>query len=332
VASPDQDWTECHVVFNSQDYTDVFLQIFSTNATSGTVWIDDVSVENAGLLNLIRRAGAPLLVQPGEGFGQFVEGVDFEPVSDPLLGMADGLAGRYDQHHERPVLKLTGDSPIISGDTLRVSYYHSMLNYDNRPCPAFAEPALLDYLESVLLKVNQELDPSAVFINSHNVSVAGWSEPGYSLNQNGGQCFGQFTEGLDSLVSGIDPAWQVVNLEEAYLSGANGSAVLANHGMFESRYSLPSDWVQVPYYIASDIGGRNLMDTIAEAGNPQLIAFQSWNRSKSNVDDFISYLNHYAINDIAGVQGVCYDTYTADYSRLAEMADIVQDWATYGAD
>ena len=58
---PTQDWTEHHVIFNSQDKDLVTLYFGVWGAESGDLWWDDAAVEEVAFVNLVRRDGCPLV-------------------------------------------------------------------------------------------------------------------------------------------------------------------------------------------------------------------------------------------------------------------------------
>src|SRR5207237_7884477 len=59
---PTQDWTAHHAVFNSLANTNAQLYAGCWGGQSGSLWFDDMVVEEVGLVNLVRREGAPLVV------------------------------------------------------------------------------------------------------------------------------------------------------------------------------------------------------------------------------------------------------------------------------
>ena len=81
-----QDWKLCHAVFNSLENTEVKVYLGCWGAKTGTVEWRHPKLEEIGLVNLVRRAGAPFEVKTEDG-RVLSEGKDFEPVSDPRLGM-----------------------------------------------------------------------------------------------------------------------------------------------------------------------------------------------------------------------------------------------------
>ncbi len=81
-----QDWQPRAVVFNSLDNDEVTISFGAWKLKSGSVWFDDAQVEEVGLLNVIRRPGAPVVVK-GEDGTVYEEGKDYEPISDPKLNI-----------------------------------------------------------------------------------------------------------------------------------------------------------------------------------------------------------------------------------------------------
>ena len=173
--APTQDW-KCHdLVFNSLDNSRVVLRVGSDSGEAqGTAWFDDVSVEEIGLLNVLRRPGCPLVVR-GEDGTVYTEGEDFEPVADPLLGRLYPWGG-FSFSHEPPPIRLTPGSRLTEGQRVRVSFYHAIaveagqvslcLSCD-RAYEIFAEG--IDALEEVL-------HPAGYHIVMGEIRVANWDE------------------------------------------------------------------------------------------------------------------------------------------------------------
>ena len=99
-AKSTQDWTTHHVIFNSQDQSEVSLFFGEWGASRGDLWWDDAKIELAPFVNLLRRDGCPLKVTTAEG-KELVEGKDFERLRDPLMGTKP-YGGEYDVYHAPP--------------------------------------------------------------------------------------------------------------------------------------------------------------------------------------------------------------------------------------
>src|SRR5581483_10444069 len=79
-----QDWTHSDLVFNSLGHSDAMLSLGSWYGKDGKLWWDDLSVEEIGLVNVLRRPGCPVTVR-GENGTAYEEGRDYEKIVDPQL-------------------------------------------------------------------------------------------------------------------------------------------------------------------------------------------------------------------------------------------------------
>ena len=109
-----QDWQRIEVVFNSLDESAVNVYAGLWGGRSGTLWLDDLALDELGLVNVLRRAGCPLVVTAADGKTVYEEGKDFLPVRDVRLGQ-DPYAGEYSFRHAAPSLQLTASSRIKDG-------------------------------------------------------------------------------------------------------------------------------------------------------------------------------------------------------------------------
>jgi hypothetical protein len=95
-----QDWTRHDIVFHTFDNAKVALYFGVWRRARGRVEFRDWTIEECGPVNLVRRAGLPFIVRGQDGT-VYQEGVDYEPVSDRLMGNAP-WPGEYDLWHEPP--------------------------------------------------------------------------------------------------------------------------------------------------------------------------------------------------------------------------------------
>ena len=113
------------LTFNSLEATHirfVFGVRGSDQGESGTIWFDDVQIKETGLVNLIRREGAPLTMRTAEGV-ELVEDMDYQPINDPLLGVAPGYAGPYDLWHEPPQILALPAGQLTPGQVVTLDHY-----------------------------------------------------------------------------------------------------------------------------------------------------------------------------------------------------------------
>jgi len=154
-----QDWKHYDLVCNSLDHTTGQLYLGSWYGKDGKMWWDDLTLQEIGLVNVLRRPGCPVTVC-GEDATAFEEGRDFARVVDPQLHP-------WRAYHEEPVIKLTADSRLKDGQRLRVSYYHSLVVYEDRITSCLSEPKIFDDWRQEVVEANDALHPAA-FLMSHD--------------------------------------------------------------------------------------------------------------------------------------------------------------------
>ena len=154
-----QDWTRCDLVFNSLDHTEGLLYLGSWYGKDGKVWWDDLSIEEIGLVNVLRRPGCPVAVK-GENGVTYEEGRDYQKTVDPQLHP-------WRAYHEAPLIHLTANSRIAEGQRLRVSYYHPIIIYEDRLTSCISEPKIFEDWKAEVKQVNDLLHPAA-FLMSHD--------------------------------------------------------------------------------------------------------------------------------------------------------------------
>ncbi|HLK58081.1 MAG TPA: carbohydrate binding domain-containing protein [Chthonomonadaceae bacterium] len=158
-----QDWTHYDLVFNSLNNTAGNLYLGSWYGKDGKVWWDDFRIEEIGLVNVLRRPGCPVTVR-GENGVTYEEGRDYQKIVDPQLHP-------WIAYHEQPVIKLTGNSRITEGERLRVSYYHSLIVYEDRLTGCLSEPKIFADWKEEVKQINDLIYPAAFFMSHDEMRV-----------------------------------------------------------------------------------------------------------------------------------------------------------------
>ena len=158
-AEKTQDWTHYDLVFNSLDNRKGLLYLGSWNGKDGKLWWDDITCEEIGLVNVLRRPGCPVTVHAENGT-VYEEGRDYAKIVDPELHA-------YRAYHAPPPIRLTANSRIHEGDRLRVTYYHPLIVYQDRLTSCLSEPKIFTDWRDEVKKANDLLHPAA-FLMSHD--------------------------------------------------------------------------------------------------------------------------------------------------------------------
>jgi len=129
---PTSDWQPVVIGFNSMSYDNVRVYAGVWGGKQGRFWLDDLRIEEVGLVNVLCRAGTPLTVRDESSGTVYEEGRDYAPVADPKLTF------RFD--HPGLAIRLVPGSRIQDRQTLRVSYYHGMAIHDGQVTICMSEP------------------------------------------------------------------------------------------------------------------------------------------------------------------------------------------------
>ncbi len=158
-----QDWKHYDLAFNSLDNSNAQLYLGSWYGKDGKMWWDDLTIEEIGLVNVLRRPGCPVTVRSESG-AAYEEGRDYEKIVDPLLHP-------WQAFHDPPLIKLSAATRIRDGERLRVSYYHPIIVYEDRLTSCLSEPKIFSEWEDEVRTVNALLHPAAFFMSHDELRV-----------------------------------------------------------------------------------------------------------------------------------------------------------------
>jgi len=82
------DWSRVDWAFNSWYADRVSFRVGIADGKARNVWVDDVTVEEVGLINVLRRPGTPVVVQNERTGEIYEEGRDYDHIADPSLTSA----------------------------------------------------------------------------------------------------------------------------------------------------------------------------------------------------------------------------------------------------
>jgi hypothetical protein len=307
-----QDWTEYHVVFNSRKYSQARIYLGVWGGRSGRLWFDDARMEEAGLLNVLRRSGCPLQVVSETG-NELREGVDFETVKDPKLGNVP-YAGEYSVWHEAPSIRLTPNSRIKDGQVLRVSFYHVQTVMEGQVAACLSEPKVYEILRDQCTRVVRLFGPPGLFFSHDEMRQSGWcalcSRPGASPGQLLAENMRRCVETAKSILPGgelfvwndmFDPFHNAV--DRYYLT--NGTLA----GSWEG---LPKEVVVVNWHFGRR---KENMPWFASRGNRQILAGY-YDGSPASIRQWLN-----DSKGVAGIVGVMYTTWVNNFNDLEAFAE-----------
>ena len=328
-----QDWTEIEFTFNSRGFSQPLFYFGVWGGCSGSIWFDDVLIEETSLVYVLRRSGTPLRVYNPANPGQtYSEGVDFNPIADPNLtsGALYSFNGFY---HAPATVTLPSTTSLRPGQTVAMDYYAVQLVSavgDVGMC--LTESGAQNWLQ-------------------HNVQSVVGNMPGgvnyllsYDEMRHMNSCASCKAK---NMTAGQLLAWHFGNTVSLVGSYAPSASLYVWNDMFDPYHNAVDNY----YFVEGDIAG-------SWAGIPAGVTILNWNLGNlRNSLSWFAGLNsqqpvphrqiiagYYDSGDgaaaatqelqqaagIPGVAGLMYTTWQPDYSQLQAFAQAAKsNWPSY---
>jgi hypothetical protein len=307
---PTQDWTASDVIFNSLDHSEVTVEFAASPGLKGGLQWKDWSIEEVGLVNVLRRPGAPCIVKLEETGKVLVEGIDYDPVVDPHMGNVP-YAGEYQAYHTPPAIH----TKLPDGTRLRVSWYHPAIFGDGGVPICFSEAKTSALLAEQARRLKEIWEAPRYMLARYEYRVCNWDDCCQSRKLTPGQLI---AASLQERVKLFQPAHALVmgDMFEPNYHGGNRPYFLANGSVANSWEGLAKDVLVInANYRARDAS----LKFFADRGNPQLISAYD-DKNFSQVAEWIT-----SAKKVTGVAGFMYASVMRDYSGLEKFALAVSD-------
>lgn len=303
--APTQDWKLHHVVFNSQEMSEATLYLGCWDGKTGEMQWDDATIEECPFVNLIRRSQAPLRVKTADG-RELKEGVDFQPLSDPLLGTKP-YAGCYTVWHEPPVLK----TELPEGTKLLISYFHGVTVHDDQAGICVSEPKTLELLKDQAKRVHALWGAKGYFMSHDEIRVFNWGER--AKKQDAGELLAENASACVKILRELNPGGKIYVWGDMFdpNHNARNNYYLVNGDLKGSWEGLDKDVIMVPW--AFELRDKS-MAFHSERGHRQIMAGFYDGPPAPNAKGWMQ-----SAKQFTGVEGIMYTTWVNDYSKLEEF-------------
>lgn len=315
-------WTRIDVTFNTLDNSTVSFYIGVWGGKGGTIWWDDVKVEPGGLVNLVRRPGAPFTVRTQDG-RELKEHQDYDGAVDPKLGNNQWL-GDFDLWHDGPVMTVPPGSHIHTGDTVQVSYCHTAFVYDMQAMICLNEPKTRQLLAWQIQQVHRNLEPDGYMLSHDEIRMTGWDQACLASGETPGQMLADNVRFCIASVRKEDPGKQILVWSDMFDPTHNAQPkgkyylVKGDGPWFNSWKGLDSD-VTVVNWQSNSSTRRDSLAHFAGLGCHQILA----GYYDGPIDAIKSWLADAA--QVKGVDGVMYTTWTGNFNDLGPFAKALGD-------
>jgi hypothetical protein len=313
---PTQDWTEHHIIFNTLENTEVGLYVGIWGGSQGKIWFDEVGLKETAGVNLLRSEGCPLKVTSEDGKTEYAEGRDFEKWEYPKLGRVPSLGG-YEAWHPPPPVVIKDGSRIRDGDTLKVSFYHTVVIHDGQvPCCLRSEE-LFGCMENQVRDLKRYFAPKKYFMGYDEIRVAGQCALCRREGETAGQVLAENVRRSTAIIRKVDPQAEIFTWSDMF--DPNHNAVddyyLVGSTFKGSWEGLDKDVrIGAWYFEKRD----QSLPFFAARGHMMFIAgyYDDSAHLKENVDAWLK-----AAAKVKGVEGIMYTTWRNNYSDLEKFAD-----------
>ena len=303
------DWCEVTMGFNSLGYDRVRIYLGAWGGQSGRFWIDELRVEEVGLLNVLRRPGTPVTVQDEQTGLVYKENKDYAPIADPQLNF------RFD--HEPAAIEIPPGSKIRNGRRLRVSYYHGMAINRGQVTICMSEPKVYEIWDRQIRLLHELLAPSRYLLSMDEIRAGGACQACKKRKATMAQILGDCITEQVGIIRNVNPQAEVLVWSDMLDPNHNAHAgyYLVDGDFTGSWNYVPEDLVIVCWYydkraeslaFFSSLGFRTMAGAYYDG---------------DTLDNPSGWLD--VLEATPGASGIMYTTWRNKYDLLAPFGNLV---------
>jgi hypothetical protein len=274
--------------------------------------LDDAKLEEVGLVNLVRRDGAPLLVKT-EGGRILKEDEDFDRVVDPQMGVKP-WKGAYDIFHEPPRIKTS----LADNTRLRVSYYHAATVYEDQAniCPS--EPKTIELLREQAKRMHAAWNAKGYMMSHDEIRVLNWCEACQKRNLDAGALLADNARTCIDILREVNPGGKIYTWSDMFDPNHNAHKdyYLVRGDLSGSWNGLDKEITILPWYFEKRAASLKFF---ADRGHHQIIAGY-YDHKPEQIADWLS-----TAQGLPNIDGVMYTTWRHDFQNIERFAQVVHE-------
>jgi len=294
---------------------------------AGKLWIDDMKIEPASFVNVIRRDSLPVTVVSLDGKTTYEEGKDFSKIVDPKLGK-DPNPGYFTVWHDAPEVTIPAGSKLKDGDKVKASYHFTVSC--GKPAQmnvCFSEPKVYQLVEDEIKYMKENGKPDIYFMAHDEIRFHGWDDSCTKRKMTNGQMLADNVKKCTEIIEKVDPGKPIFVWSDCFDEHHNARKTGEDGAGKFIMYLAKGDG---PWYGAWEGLGKNVglvnwnggrvksYENFAKLGHQQIL-------SGNNPEKIVEWLK--SCKGSGGIVGVMYCTWTGDYGPTVEKyVDAVKKW------
>ncbi len=251
----DSAWHKAVIAFNSLNYSEVRIIISSPASQEAEYLVDNLSIEEAGLINVLRRPGTPVVVRGADNGFLYEEGKDYDKIIDPFRidsSWNEKIDFRFD--HREPPIKILPGSRIKEGQKLRVSWYHPLYIYGGAFPLCMSEPKVYKLLRRKVELIHEAIAPQKYLISIEEIRGGNTCAACKARNITMAETVGDCVHKCADILKEVNPRVQLYMWGDLFDPNHNGDEREGKyyfhvHGNYSGSWNyIPKDMVMIPWW------------------------------------------------------------------------------------
>ncbi|UZO81049.1 T9SS type A sorting domain-containing protein [Aquimarina sp. ERC-38] len=235
------DWTEMRIAFNSQEATLVRIALAVFNGSAGSIWFDDVKIEDTPALNWLNRDDLPISATLQSSGQALSFDTDIERPLDESLGQFSADLS-YDTQHLAPEITLKENSKINDGDIVEISGWHALPTANGQVSGSWNHPQSFANMRLIHQRLYEAYQPDAFLLNYSEIRTGGF-EPLDTQYKNSGEALGK------SIEQAFNDLFEVAPDADYYFWS---DMIDPNHNAVEKYYQINSSLEGIWNYVDAE--------------------------------------------------------------------------------
>ena len=161
-----QTWTQVDYTFNSQSTSKGYLYFGIWGGNTGTMWFDDVLLDETALVYVTRRPGTPVrMYDPNHPSTVYQEGVDYNYITDARMSSRTPFT---DMYHAPTAVTLPVGTRLSPGQLVAIDSYSVFPMSNAQAAMCLTETGTLNWLQRNAQAIANILPPGAGFFMQYD--------------------------------------------------------------------------------------------------------------------------------------------------------------------